>query len=97
MPKVGKGNQLSVNNKELLKAYTIGKQNLASVVKIQAHARGFLVRKKLSKKNKQEVSELEQKMISSARSNRNKFRGGGGLGERQGDSSRNGLVYARQL
>ena len=75
------------------------------VIKMQALARGFLIRlkydktgnKRKTKKGRRgsnfEKSELEQKMLS-ARSGQ--FRGGM-PSNRRADSQRNGLVYAKQL
>ena len=85
------------------------KAHEAQVIKMQALARGFLVRLKYDKGGKRRngrkggrrgsgdvkagYSELEQKMLS-ARSGQ--FRGGM-PSNRRADSQRNGLVYAKQL
>ena len=52
------------------------------------------MRVKKLKRQKNGISELEQKMISS-RSHQNRFRGG--MPSRGCDSSRNGLVFAKQI
>ena len=93
-----KGKTHLATTAEMNKAYAIGKQNELAVIKVQAHARGFIARKQYNKKNKPEASELEQKIEKMSARHKDKFPGAAGKFDRQGDSSRqNGLVYARQL
>ena len=77
-------------------AIMVGEKYIDQVVKLQAFARGYVTRQKVKKMKHSvnPISELEQKIISS-RSHHKKFRGG--MPSRGGDSSRNELVFAKQV